>query len=135
MYGARTVNCCMHNKCVGLRRNLTHFLHCWTLWLAGGSTPIVTCSQEFSAQNVSRLLANRALARYHIEIWEDPGDEFKWASTTFPEATLSLPSLFLVAFSTCYCYEKKIEEVWFIHIRITWISAFEATEKHDIIVN
>ena len=150
MYGV-SVNCCMHNKCVGLRRNLTHFLHCWTLWLAGESTPIVTCSQEFSAQNVSGLLANRALARCHIEIWEDPGDEFTWAcksacnwrapsrfaTTTVPEelmaATRSLPSPFLVAFSTCYCYERKIEEVWFIQIRITWISAFEATGKHEII--
>ena len=40
---------------------------------------------------------------------------FRYYSTTVPEelmaATRSLPSPFLVTFSTCYCYEKKIEEV------------------------
>lgn len=68
--------------------------------------------------------------------WRAPS---RFATTTVPEELMgvirSLPSPFLVAFSTCYCYEKKIEEVWFIHIRITWTPAFEATQKHEIIVH
>ena len=138
------------NKYMGLKRNLTHFCIaelCNCLknphrsWLAHMSFQLKV--------NGFGLPANCGSRRRHFETRQDPGDEFTWTtvSPSLPNPPPTPPLFsgivyllsFVMASRKIHFKEEKkfwIVDVLFIYIyqSMTWISAFEAAEKHKIMV-
>ena len=153
-YGASLISlltyCRELNKCMGLKRNLTHFntaklCNCLKnphrSWLAH-------MSFQFKVNGFG-LPAKFGSRHRHIEIREDPGDEFTWRTVTLPlpnpPPPLPLFSGIVYSYHSLWLQRKCIFEeeetfwivkVLFIYIyqSMTWISAFEAAEKHKIMV-